>query len=76
MSAGRWERFYGWLAGKLIVRAARLAFRRGDLHEFAHLAAAIRVGNTGPGSHTRGCLFPWSRRDHGNRFSPGDAQHP
>lgn len=54
-SASRRERLYGWLAGKLIVRAARLAKARGDLHEFDHLYAAVQVGNTGPRSHVEGC---------------------
>lgn len=43
--------FYEWLAGKLIVRSARLRARRagkGDAHELRHLWAAINAGNSDP----------------------------
>jgi hypothetical protein len=59
------ESAYGWLAGKLIVNAAKLARKRADFHEFGHYLAAIQAGNTGPKSHTLGCAL---ERDHLNEL--------
>lgn len=42
---------YEWLAGKFIVRSARLRARRMgpvDAHEIRHLFAAITAGNSDP----------------------------
>jgi hypothetical protein len=42
-------RLYEWLAGKLIVRSARVRAHRsgpGDAHELRHLWAAINAGNS------------------------------
>ena len=50
------ERMCGWLAGRLLLVAARRANERGATHEFSHIMAAVRAGNTGPGSHNHGCV--------------------
>lgn len=42
-------RFYEWLAGKLLVRSARLRFARldpEDAHELRHLWACLHAGNS------------------------------
>jgi hypothetical protein len=54
-AAGRVERFYGRFAGKLLVRAAVMAYRRGDFHEFDHCRAAMEIGDTSRKSHEDGC---------------------
>lgn len=51
----RRERFYGWLAGKMILRSGRMALARGDRHEFLHAVAALRVGATDGDSHATAC---------------------
>lgn len=45
------ERFYGWASGKLLLKAGRLATKRGDIHEAAHCIQALFVGNSSPGTH-------------------------
>ena len=48
-------RFLEWLSGRVLIRLAVLAKRRGDDHEAAHCAAALAVGNTG--THHEPCML-------------------
>jgi len=48
-------RFLEWLSGRVLVRLAVLAKRRGDDHEATHCAAALAVGNTG--AHHEPCML-------------------
>lgn len=52
----RAERAVGWLSGQLLLWLANRAEARGDLHEYAHCALALMVGNSTHSEKTTRCL--------------------
>lgn len=70
--------FYEWLAGKLLVRAAKARARRSngleDAHELRHLLAAVTAGNSSPCAGGRSCHL--DAQTMGRLHDANFRQHP